>query len=208
MRAGRATFTGLAAASASAAQHVRLFAEARPSGDRAAGPRRARFAAAEGGDGARGRFKQVVRRRDGALTASVEVLLLSAENSVISESLHAFQPDGVCDPAADRLAVLWPSEHLAASGTVVFDPTVYIVATASGGPQWTGLPALSATLRRAACPVGWSYVADARACVQCFPTQYGAHALPRASVVTGARLRLGAAGSGDRQPQSSLRRLS
>ncbi len=97
----------------------------------------------------------------------------SAASGVISDTFHGFQASGVCEPAADRLTVLWPATDSLGDGVRVFDTAVHVTAAAWGGPEWAHLPPLSATLQRAPCPAGWSYSVKARACVVCFPRQYG-----------------------------------
>ena len=102
----------------------------------------------------------------------------SAETGVISESFHGFGIGGICDPADDRLAVLWPTVESVGGGRV-FDMEVQVqvaVAGNSGGTEWAALEGagLSARLLRAPCPAGWSFSAPSRACIACFPSQYGA----------------------------------
>ena len=127
-----------------------------------------------------GRFGQVLRQRAGDLSASVVITMRSEESGVISESFHGFGIGGICNPAEDRLAVLWPTVESFGGGRV-FDSEVQVhVAVARAGSseaaEWAALAGagLSARLRRAPCPAGWSFSAPLRACVACFPSQYGA----------------------------------
>jgi hypothetical protein len=117
----------------------------------------------------------VVRQRAGEMSVSVTLTMRGKESGFISKSFHGFGPDGICDPAKDRLAVLWPTIE-AAGGGYIFDSEVLLeVVVSGGGTQWAALAGagLDARILRAPCPVGWSFSAQSRACIACFPSQYG-----------------------------------
>jgi hypothetical protein len=142
-----------------------------------------------------GRFGQVVRQRAGDMSASVAITMQSEESGVISESFHGFGAGGICNPAEDRLAVLWPTVETAGGGRV-FDSEVQVQVAVSGnngGTDWAALAGatLNARLLRAPCPAGWSFSAPSRACIACFPSQYGAlkPTPPSAAVVSALDLR-------------------